>query len=75
MNWIALVSSIAKLIAEAVSALREWKLISLGEAHGRAKSESAHAREATERREEMRKIADAPPGRADIEKRLGEGSA
>jgi hypothetical protein len=75
MNWIALTGSVAKFLAETASALREWKLVSLGETQGRAKSDSAHARAVAERGEAMRQIADAPPGRAEIDKRLGEGSA
>jgi hypothetical protein len=64
MNWIALIGSVAKLFAEAVAALREWKLIA-----------AAHARGAAERGEEMRQIAGKPPGRVEVDKRLEEGSA
>jgi hypothetical protein len=75
MNWIALIGSVAKLFAEAVAALREWKLIAAGEARGRAASAAAHARAAAERGEEMRQIAGKPPGRVEVDKRLEEGSA
>ena len=75
MNWIALLGGIAKFFAETISAIREWKLISAGEVRGRAASDAAHARVAVERGEAMRQIADKPPGRAEADKRLEEGSA
>jgi hypothetical protein len=75
MNWIALIGSVAKLFAEAVAALREWKLIAAGEARGRAASDAAHARATAKRCEEMRQIANKPPGRVEMDKRLEEGSA
>jgi hypothetical protein len=75
MSWIALVSGLAKLFADAVSALRDWKLIGAGEAQGRAASDAAHARAASERGEAMRQIAGNPPARAEVDRRLEEGSA
>jgi hypothetical protein len=75
MNWIALLSGVAKFFAEAVAAIREWRLIAAGEARGRAASDTAHARVAVERGEAMRQIADKPPARVEVDKRLEEGSA
>jgi hypothetical protein len=75
MNWMALIGGFVKFFAEAIAAIREWKLIAVGEARGRAASDAAHVRAAAERGEEMRQIADKPPGRVQIDKRLEEGSA
>lgn len=75
MSWIALVSSLAKLFAEAIGAIRDWNLIGTGEARGRAASDAAHARAASEQGEAMRQIADKPAARAEVDRRLEEGSA
>jgi hypothetical protein len=75
MNWITLIGSVAKLFADAVTMLRDWKLAAANEARGRAASDVAHARAAFERSKEMQQIASKPPGRVEIDKRLEEGSA
>jgi hypothetical protein len=75
MSWIALISGLAKLFADAISAIRDWKLIGVGEARGRAASDAAHARAASERGEAMREIAGKPAERAEVDRRLEEGSA
>jgi hypothetical protein len=75
MNWMALIGGVVKLFAEAMAAIREWKLIAVGEARGRSASDAAHARAVAERDDEMRRIAGKPPGRVEIDKRLEEGSA
>ena len=75
MNWMALIGSFVKFFAETIAAIRDWKLIAAGEARGRAASDVAHARAAAERGDEMRQIANKPPGRVEIDKRLEEGSA
>ena len=71
----SLIGGFVKLFAEAMAAIREWKLIAVGEARGRAASDAAHARAAAERDDEMRRIAGKPPERVEIDKRLEEGSA
>ncbi|MEX0590130.1 MAG: hypothetical protein WD207_03490 [Xanthobacteraceae bacterium] len=75
MNWLALIGALAKLFAAVSSTIRDWKLIAAGEARGRAESDADHARAAAERGEAMRQIAGKPPARAEIDKRLEEGSA
>jgi hypothetical protein len=75
MNWVTLIGGFVKFFAEAIAAIRDWKLIAAGEARGRAASDVAHARAAAERGNEMRQIANKPPGRVQIDKRLEEGSA
>lgn len=74
MNWLALLGALAKLVAAVANALRDRRLIAAGEARGRAASDADHAREAAAREEAMRQIADKPPARAEVEKRLEEGS-
>lgn len=75
MNWLSLIAALAKLATALADALRDWKLLAAGEARGRAASDADHARTAEKRGRAMREIAARPPARADIDKRLEEGSA
>jgi len=75
MNWLALLGALVKLATAIADMLRDRGLIAAGETHGRAASDADHAREAAERGAAMREIASRPPARADVEKRLEEGSA
>jgi hypothetical protein len=75
VNWLALFAAAAKLIAAIAKFFSDRQLISAGKAAGRAESEAVHARAAAEAEAEMRAIADKPPGRGEIDKRLEGGSA
>lgn len=75
MNWAALLAALARFVAAVAGAWREWKLTAADEARGRAASDADHARAAAARGDAMRQIAEHPPARIDIEKRLEEGSA
>ena len=75
MNWLSLITTAAKLIAAVVKFFSDRQLIESGRAEGRAESDADHAREAQAAGEAMQKIADKPPSRAEIEKRLEDGSA
>ena len=75
MKWLSLIGALAKLVTAIASTLRDWKLLAAGEARGRAASDAGHARAAEEHGRAMREIAARPPARADIDKRLEEGSA
>jgi hypothetical protein len=75
MSWLSLLGAAMKLFTAVAEYLRDRKLVAAGEASGRAESDVEHAREAAARGEAMRKIADKPPARAEIEKRLEEGNA
>jgi hypothetical protein len=75
MNWLALLTALAKLAGAIGAALRDRRLIAAGEAKGRAASDSDHARTAAERGGKMREIAALPPARQDVDKRLEEGNA
>jgi hypothetical protein len=75
MNWLALLSTLAKLAASVSGWLRERALLKAGGAQGRAASDADHAREAAEQGARMREIAARPPARNEIDKRLEDGSA
>ena len=75
MNWLSLITTAAKLIAAVVKFFSDRRLIESGRAEGRAESDTDHAREARAAGDAMQKIADKPPSREEIEKRLEEGSA
>jgi hypothetical protein len=75
MNWLSLLAALAKLVSTIAGALRDRALTRAGEARGRAESDADHAREAEARGQAMRQIADRPPPRAEIDKRLEEGTA
>ena len=75
MNWLSLITTAAKLIAVVVKFFSDRQLIESGRAEGRAASDADHARAARATGVAMQKIADQPPSRAEIEKRLEEGSA
>jgi hypothetical protein len=75
MNWLVLLSSLAKLAASVSGWLRERALVQAGEAKGRAASDADHAREAVEKGARMREIAARPSARGELEKRIEEGSA
>lgn len=74
MNWLALIGALVKLAASLAAALRDRALVAVGAARGRAASDADHARAAAARAAEMRAIADKPPSRADVQRRLEEGS-
>jgi hypothetical protein len=75
MNWLALLSALAKLASAISSAFHDRRLIAAGEAAGRAASDADHARAAAARGADMGEIAAKPPTRQIIDKRLEEGSA
>lgn len=75
MNWLALLTAIAKLAGAITSAFRDRSLLTAGEARGRAASDADHARTAAMQGARMRGIAASPPTRAEVDKRLEEGSA
>ncbi len=75
MNWLSLITTAAKLVAAVVKFFSDRQLIESGRAEGRSESDADHARKAREAGDAMQKIADKPPSRAEIEKRLEDGSA
>lgn len=75
MNWLALLTALAKLASAIASAFRDGSLVATGEAKGRSASDADHARAALARGEAMREIAAKPSARQDLDKRLEEGSA
>jgi hypothetical protein len=75
MNWLALLSALAKFASSFSGWLRERSLVRIGEAKGRAASDADHAEAAAEQGARMREIAARPPARNEIDKRLEEGSA
>jgi hypothetical protein len=75
MSWLSLLAALAKLAGAVVGALRDRALMTTGKGKGRAESDAEHAREAQARGVAMRRIADQPPSRAEIDKRLEEGNA
>lgn len=75
MNWLSLITALTKLVGAVMRWLEDRQLIAAGEAKGRAASDADHAKAAREAGDAMRKIADQPPSRAEIDKRLEEGSA
>ncbi len=75
MNWLSFFAALVKLVTAIANALRDRKLVAAGEASGRAASDADHARAAAERGEAMRQIAEKPPTRAELDKRLEEGNA
>ena len=68
---LALLSAVKSVTA----AIREWRAVDLGETQGRADSDAMHAEAARRANERMQSIADKPPGRDEVVKRLEEGSA
>jgi hypothetical protein len=68
---LALISAVKSLAA----AIREWRAVEAGEAQGRADSDATHAAAARQADERMRSIAEKPPSREEVVKRLEEGSA
>jgi len=68
---LALISAVKSVTA----AILQWRSVELGEAKGRADSDAIHAAAARQADERMRSIADKPPSRDEVVKRLEEGSA
>lgn len=68
---LALISAVKAVAA----AILQWRAIELGEAQGRADSDSLHAEAAQRADEQMQSIAGKPLNRDEIIKRLEEGSA
>ena len=68
---LALLSAVKSVTA----AILQWRAVELGEAQGRADSESLHAEAAQRADERMRSIADKPLSRDEVVERLEEGSA
>ena len=75
MNVFALLAAVARLIAALVKTVSNWKLLSAGQAQGRAESERDHALAAKRAEDEMRALAEKPASRDELLKRLDEGSA
>jgi hypothetical protein len=75
MSWLSLLAALAKLVGAVAGVLRDRALMTAGKEKGRAESDADHAREAQTRGAAMRRIADQPASRAEIDKRLEEGSA
>jgi hypothetical protein len=75
VNWLSLITTAAKLIAAVVKFFSDRRLIESGRAEGRAASDADHAREARAAGDAMQKIADKPPGKDEIDKRLEKGDA
>jgi hypothetical protein len=75
VNLVSLLAAIAKLVAALVKTVSNWKLLSAGQAQGRAESERDHALAAKQAEDEMRALAEKPAGRDEVLKRLDEGSA
>jgi hypothetical protein len=75
MNWLAFMAALVRLMTSLADWLRTRSLLAAGEAQGRSASDDAHARTAAEQGGRMREIADSPPTRAEVEKRLEEGRA
>lgn len=75
MNLFSLLAAAVKLAAALVKTVSDWKLLSTGEAKGRAESERDHALAAKQAEDEMRALAEKPASRDEILKRLDEGSA
>ncbi len=80
--WTAIVEWLAEFALALVSAVKsvsaavlQWQAAALGETKGRAESDTAHAEAARQAGEAMQSVADAPPDRDEILKRLEEGSA
>lgn len=74
----ALLSFVAALVKLATAFARffsEQKMLSAGEAKGRAESERDHALAAKQAEDEMRALAEKPAGRDEVLKRLDEESA
>jgi hypothetical protein len=72
---LSLVGAAVKLAAALAKLFSDRRLISAGEAAGRAATEQEHARAAQQAEDEMRAIADEPASRDDVLKRLDEGTA
>ncbi len=75
MNVLALLGAVAKFAAALVKYVSDWKLLSAGQAQGRAESEREHALAAKRAEDEMRAVAEKPASRDEILKRLGDGTA
>ena len=75
MNWLSLIGALMKLAASLAALFRDRALAADGEARGRAASDAEHARAAEARGRAMRDISARAPARAEIDKRLEEGSA
>lgn len=74
----ALLSFVTGLVKFATAFARffsEQKMLSAGEAKGRAESERDHALAAKQGEDEMRALAEKPASRDEVLKRLDEGSA
>ena len=75
MNVLALLAALAKLFAALTKYISNRKLLSAGEAQGRAEAERDHALIAKQAEDEMRALAEKPASRDELQKRLDEGSA
>lgn len=75
MNLVSLLAAAVKFAMALVKTVSNWKLLSAGEAKGRADSERDHALAAKQAEDEMRALAEKPAGRDEVLKRLDEGSA
>ena len=74
----ALLSLLAALVKFATAFARffsEQRMLSAGEAKGRAESDRDHALAAKQAEDEMRALAERPASRDELLKRLDEGSA
>jgi len=75
VNIVSLLAAAAKLAAALVKFFSDWKLLSAGEAKGRAESERDHALATKRAEDEMRALAEKPAGRDEVLKRLDDGTA
>jgi hypothetical protein len=75
VNVVALLAAVARLVAALTKTVSNWKLLSAGQAQGRAEAERDHALAAKQAEDEMRALAENSAGRDEVLKRLDEGSA
>jgi hypothetical protein len=75
VNLVALLAAVAKFAAALAKIVSNWKLLSAGQAQGRAESDRDHALAAKRAEDEMRALAEKPASRDELLKRLDEGSA
>ena len=72
---LSLLGAAVKLPAALTKFFSDRRLISAGEAAGRAAAEQEHARAAQQAEDDLRAIADKPASREELLKRLDEGTA
>ncbi len=80
--WALIVERIVEFALALMSAIKsvsaavlQWRATELGQAAGRAESDAAHEAASRAAGDQMQAIADQPASRAEIIRRLEEGSA